>query len=133
MSKLVQLKRVTDGPGGGATSRRRLWESEGKAPSRWAIFCKFLEKNGYFDAIWITFRTFSEPFERTKFLRLESQLNKFLPLLHVKSKTRLKSCILGLIFVTWRGQGNQGTLLSATFLALNHLEEGLPLKIFVLS
>ena len=64
------------GPGGGATSRRRLWESGGEAPSRWAIFCKFLEKNGYFNAIWITFRTFSEPFERTKFLRFESQLNK---------------------------------------------------------
>ena len=89
------------GPGGGATSRRRLWESRGEAPSRWAIFCKFLEKNGYFNAIWITFRTFSEPFKRTKFLRFESQLKKSLPLLQVKSKTRLKSFVLGLNFVTW--------------------------------
>ena len=44
MSKLVQLKRVTNGAGGGATSRRRLWESGSKTPRRWAIFCKFLEK-----------------------------------------------------------------------------------------
>ena len=40
----MQLKRVMTGPGGGATSRRKLWESWGKAPSRWAIFCKFLKK-----------------------------------------------------------------------------------------
>ena len=97
------------GPGGGATSSRRLWESGGEAPSRWAIFCKFLEKNGYFKAIWITFRTFSEPFERTKFLRFESQLNEFLLFLQVKSKTHLKSFILGLNFVTWPGQENQDT------------------------
>ena len=54
MSKLVQLKNVTEGHGGGA-------------PSRWAIFCNFLEKNGYFNAIRITFRTFSEPFEEQNF------------------------------------------------------------------
>ena len=119
------------GPGGRATSRRRLWESVGKAPSSWAIFCKFLEKNGYLNAIWITFRTFSELFEKTKFLRFENQLNKSLSLLQVKSKTHLKSFILGLNFVTWPGQGNQGTLLSATFLALNHSVKDLPLKIFV--
>ena len=120
-------------PGGGATSRRRQWESGGEAPSRWAIFCKFLGKNGYFSAIWITFRTFSEPFERTKFLKFEIQLNKSHPLLQVKSKTRLKSCILGLNFVTSPGQGNQGTLLSATFSALNLSLEDLPLTIFDLS
>ena len=105
----------------------------GEAPSCWAIFCKLLEKNGYLNAIWITFRKFFEPFKTTKFLRFGSQLNKSLPLLQVKSKTRLKSCILGLNFVTWPGQGNQGTLFSATFLALNHSVEDLPLKIFVLS
>ena len=121
------------GPGGGATSHRRLWESGGKAPCRWAIFCKFLEKNGYFDAIWITFLTFSKPSKKTKFLRFENQLNKSLPLLQVKSKTRLKSCILRLNLVAWPGQGNQGTLLAATFLALNHSLEDLPLKNFVLS
>ena len=102
----------------------------GGAPSRWAIFCNFLEKNGYFNAIKITFRTFSELFERTKFLMFERQLKKSLPLLQVKSKTRLISCILGLNFVT---EGNQGKLLSATFLALNNALEDLPLKIFVLS
>ena len=120
------------GPGGGATSRQRLWESGGEVPSRWAIFCKFWGKNGYFNAIWITFRTFSEPFETTKFLRFESQLNKSIPLLPAKWKTRLKSFILGLNFVTWPGQRNQGTLLFATFFGLNHSLEDLPLKIFVL-
>ena len=73
----------------------------GYAPSRWAIFCIFLEKSGYFNAILITFRTFLEPFERTKFLMFESRLKKSLSLLQVKSKTRLKSCILGLNFVIW--------------------------------
>ena len=114
--KLVQLKHVTTRPGGGATSRRSQWKSGGKAPSCWAIFC---------NVIWTKFRTFSGPLERTKFLKFESQLNKFLPLLQVKPKTRSKSCILGLNFVTWPGQGNQGTLLSATFLALNHSLEDL--------
>ena len=38
VSKLVQLKRVTDGIGGGAISRRSLWESEGEAPRRRTIF-----------------------------------------------------------------------------------------------
>ena len=71
----------------------------------WAIFCNFLEKNGCFNAIRITFRTFSEPFETTKFLMFESQLKKSLLLLQVKSKTRLKSCILGLNFVTCSKSG----------------------------
>ena len=35
--------------------------------------------------------------------------------------------------MTWPGQGNQGTLLSATFLALIHSLKDLPLKISVLS
>ena len=61
----------------------------------------FLEKNGYFSAILITFCTFSEQFERKKILMLESQLKKSLPLLQLKSKTHLKSCILLLNFVTW--------------------------------
>ena len=77
----------------------------GGASSRWAIFCKFLEKNGYFCAIWITCRTFSEQFDRTKFLMFESQLKKSLPLLQIKSKTRVKCCILGLNFVTWPKSG----------------------------
>ena len=66
-------------------------------------FFLFWEKNGNFNAIWITFRMFSELFERTKFLRFESQLNKSFPLFQVKSKTRLKSCILGVNLVIWPG------------------------------
>ena len=75
MSKLVQLKHVTGGHGGGA-------------PSRWTIFCNFFGKNGYFNAIWITFRTFSEPLERAKFLMFESQLKKSLLLLQIKFKQK---------------------------------------------
>ena len=66
-------------------------------PAAGQFFVIFWEKN-YFDAIRITIRTFSEPFERTKFLMFESQLKKSLPLLQVKSKTRLKSCIFGFKF-----------------------------------
>ena len=64
------------------------------------FFVLFWKKNGYFNAIRITFRTFSELFGRTNLLMFESQLKKSLPLLQVKSKTRLKSCILELNFVT---------------------------------
>ena len=66
-------------------------------PAAGQFFVMFLEKN-YFNAIRITFRAFSEPFERTKFLMFESQLNKSLPLLQLKSKIRLKSCIFGVKF-----------------------------------
>ena len=47
-----------------------------EAPSRWAIFCNALEKIALinFNAIWVTFLTFLEPFERTTFLRFESRL-----------------------------------------------------------
>ena len=52
VSKLVQTKRIT---------------TEGLGASRWASFCVFfLKKNSYFNAVWITFRTCLEPFERTK-------------------------------------------------------------------
>ena len=83
-------------------SQRGDW---GGAHTRWASFCNFLEKNGYFNAIRITFRTFSELSERTKFLMFESQLEKSLPLLQVKFKILLKSCIAGLNFVTWLKSG----------------------------
>ena len=102
-------------------------------PASGRFFCNFWEKKRLFLCDLITFLTLSEPFERTKFLMFENKLKKSLSSLQVKSKTRLKSCILGLNFVTWPGQGNQGTLLSATFLALNNALEDLPLKIFVLS
>ena len=35
-------------------------------------FCDFSEKNSHFNAIWITFRTFLEPFEKTKLLKSEA-------------------------------------------------------------
>ena len=91
MSKLLQLKRVTNGAFGAkppaAGGYGSLWA---KHPAAGRFFCKLLEKNGYLNAIWITFRKFLEPFKTTKFLRFESQLNKSLPLLQVKSKTHLK-------------------------------------------
>ena len=74
---------------------------EAEPPAAGQFFVIFLEKNGYFNAIWITFRTFSEPFERAKFLMFESQSNKSLLLLQIKSKTRLKSCIFGVKFCDW--------------------------------
>ena len=100
----MRLNVLRTGPGGGANSRQRLWESGGKASSSWAIFCKVLEKIGYFNAIWITFRAFSEPFERTKFLRFESQLNKFLSSGQVQNTFKtlhfgVKSCNLA-----WSGE-----------------------------
>ena len=76
MSKLVQLKHVTEG----------AWEQSPQLPQAMGVYRRstqplgnFLEKNDYFNAILITFCTFSEPFERTKFLMFESQLKKSLP------------------------------------------------------
>ena len=131
MSKFVLLKRVTGGAWSWSYQPPKAIGVWGQSTQPLGDFL-FFGKNGYFNAILITFRTFSEPFKRTKFLRFEGQLNKSLPLLQVMSKTRLKCRILGLNFVTWPGQRNQGTLLSATFLALNHSLEDLPLKILVL-
>ena len=108
MIKLVQLKHGTDAAWWHSHYPLRLWESGGEAHSKWEIFCKFLEKNGYFNAIWITFCTFLEPFERTKFFKFETNGTNPSLYLQVKSKTCLKSCILGLTFVTWPGQGNEG-------------------------
>ena len=70
-------------------------------PAAGQFFVIFLEKNGYFNAIRITFRTFSEPFERAKFLMFESQLKKSLLLLQIKFKRRLKSYIFGVKFCDW--------------------------------
>ena len=39
-------------------------------------FIIFWKKNSYFNVILITFRALLEPFERSKFLRFESQLKK---------------------------------------------------------
>ena len=70
-------------------------------PAAGHFFVFFFEKIGYSNAIRITFRTFSEPFERAKFLMFESQLKKSLLLLLIKSKTRLKSCFFGVKFCDW--------------------------------
>ena len=87
MSKLVQLKRIIDGglkvkppTAGGYAGLRAKPPIAGR-------FLEFFGKNSSFNAIWITFRTFSEPFERTKFLRFQSQFKKSFTLLQVKSKT----------------------------------------------
>ena len=45
-----------------------------ETPSSRAIFCKAWEKYFNINAIWITFGMLLEPFERTTFLRFESQL-----------------------------------------------------------
>ena len=57
-------------------------------------------KNGYFNAIWITFRKFSKPFKRTKFLKFESQLNKFLPL----SSGQVQNTLKILHHLAWSGE-----------------------------
>ena len=64
VSKLEQLNWITD--------------------SCWAIFCNFLEKNSYFNAIWINFASFQNHLKEN-ILRVESQLKKTFPLLQLKS------------------------------------------------
>ena len=49
--------------------------SEALTASR-QFFQFFLEKKSYYSAIFIAFRKFLEPFERTEFLRFETQLKK---------------------------------------------------------
>ena len=43
-----------------------------EAPAAGRFFVIFWKENGYFNAIQISFRMFSEPFERGKFLMFES-------------------------------------------------------------
>ena len=62
LSKLVQINRILICRG-----------SEGAASSRLAIFIIFFARNRLFSAILITFRTFSELFERTKLLKFENR------------------------------------------------------------
>ena len=81
----MQLKRIRDG-------------AEPQAAVQFLVI--FLEKIDILMPFGSYFTQFSEPFERIKFLRFESQLKKFFSLLQVKSKTRLKALILGLNFVT---------------------------------
>ena len=72
ISKIVLVGRRGEQTSLAQTYRRR-W-SGGR---HWAIFRNFfLEKNNYFNAIWITFCKLLELFKITKFLRLESQLKQ---------------------------------------------------------
>ena len=63
------------GFGGRVPSRRKLWGFWGKPLAAERSFVR-LWKNNYFNfnAIWVTFRTFLEQFERSTILRFESQL-----------------------------------------------------------
>ena len=59
-------------------------------------FCKFLKKK-LFKSRWITFRTSSEPFQRTRFLTFQNQSKKFngsILFLQLNPKTRLETCIM---------------------------------------
>ena len=63
LSKLVYSNVSQTGAGGGT-------------PSRWAIFVSFWKKK-LFKSHWITFRTCSKPFQKTRFLTFESQSKNF--------------------------------------------------------
>ena len=73
-------------------SQSGVW---GQSPQPLGDFLQVFGKYSYHNAIRITFRTFLEPFERSKLLRFETQFKKKLSLLQIKFKTRLKSCIFG--------------------------------------
>ena len=67
LSKLLQIKCITVL---GLEAETTAVESH--APPLLGIFVIDREKNSFFNAIWITFRMFLEPFENTKFLRFGS-------------------------------------------------------------
>ena len=85
----MQLKRVTDG-------------GLGASPIRKAIFC--IKKKAILMPLDHILHVL-ELFERTRFSIFESQLKQLncsiLLYSHFTSKTRLKSCIMGLNFVIW--------------------------------
>ena len=62
-------------PPGYATDQTKVC---GRSPQSLGNFCDFLEKNNHFNAIWIKFRTFLEPFERTELLKFERQLKNWI-------------------------------------------------------
>ena len=78
----------------------------GSLEAKHPVAGRFFGKNGYFNAIWITFRAFLETFERTKFLRFESQLSKSLSLLQFKFKNTFKIVHFGVKFcdLAWSGE-----------------------------
>ena len=68
----------------------------GQSPQPLGDFCVFGKKK-LFKSHWITFRTSSEPFQRTRFLTFQSQSKKFscsILFLQLNPKTRLESCIM---------------------------------------
>ena len=96
MSKLKQIKGIIDGARGiRSLAIQSLLGCGSKALSRWAISCNFFEKIAILMPFGSHFAYFQSHLKKAKFLRFKSQLKKFFPLLQVKSKTRLKSCILG--------------------------------------
>ena len=99
----------------------------GSRGSRWANFIFFFRKNSRLNAIWITFCTFLDPFEITKFLGFESQLKTsncwVFILLTDQVQKRLKSWILELNFVCDLAQVDealQSRLPPVIFLAVNN-------------
>ena len=69
MSTLVKPKRSIDGSLGAellSVGGHKAW---GRSSQSLGNLCDFSGKNSHFNSIWITFREFLEPFERTKFLK----------------------------------------------------------------
>ena len=86
------------GSGGRVPSRRRLWGSGGKAPSRWAIFVSFWKKKRYFNPIESHFARVQSHLKELDFYHLKVNRKNLTVqssfYLQLKSKTRLKSCII---------------------------------------
>ena len=60
-------------------SQTGVWERGPQPPEAMADFLKIFVifgKNSYLNTSWITYCTFFEPFDRTKFLRFENHLKK---------------------------------------------------------
>ena len=76
-SKLMQFKRITKGGSGGrAPSCRRPMGTGAKPQADGQFWGFFSTINTHLSTIWITFSTFSTSFERTKFLKFESDLKE---------------------------------------------------------
>ena len=95
--KIVQIGRR-----GEQTSLTQTHCRRGLEATAGRFFVIFCEKKNYFNAIWITSRTFLEPFEITKVLRFEIQLKKsnerVFPLLTDQVQNTFKILNLGIKF-----------------------------------
>ena len=67
LSKLVYSNVSQTGAGGGTPTRRWLWGSGGKAPSRWAIFVSFWKKKSYLNPIGSHFTLVQSHFKELDF------------------------------------------------------------------